>query len=103
MVAFGGASQIIVRIAALAKELDLPIKDSSNIPEVIQAVRRWLDQNRGWLLVFDNASNPDELREFRPKGETGHVIITSRNQNWGTTAKPLTVNLWPPTKPWFSC
>ncbi len=88
-------AKLSVEYGALAKALDLPIKDSPNIPEVARAVRRWLDQNSGWLLVFDNASSPDELLEFRPQGETGHVIISSRNQNWGTTSKPLTVKVWP--------
>jgi tetratricopeptide (TPR) repeat protein len=88
-------AKLTIEYAALAKALDLPVKDSPNVPEIVHAVRRWLDQNSGWLLVFDNAVSPEELREFRPQGETGHVIITSRNQNWGTTAKPLTVKVWP--------
>jgi len=89
------SAKLTIEYAGLAKALDLPIKDSPNMPEIIRAVRRWLDQNSGWLLVFDNAGSPDELGEFRPQGETGHVIITSRNQNWGTAAKPLTVQVWP--------
>jgi len=34
-----------------------------------------------WLLVFDNADEPDEIRHLvRPMG--GHVLITSRNSRW---------------------
>jgi len=57
-------------------------------------VRRWLEQNGGWLLVFDNAQEPEDLGEYLPKTGKGHVIITSRNPNWGGTAKPLSVDVF---------
>ena len=34
-----------------------------------------------WLLIYDNADDPSELREYIPPGP-GHVLITSRNQAW---------------------
>jgi tetratricopeptide (TPR) repeat protein len=43
-----------------------------------------------WLLIFDNAENPDGLPQFLPGGP-GHVIITSRNPNWSGVATPLEV------------
>jgi hypothetical protein len=38
---------------------------------------------RRWLLIFDNAAQPEVIDEFIPKGPSGgHVIITSREQQW---------------------
>lgn len=38
---------------------------------------------RRWLLIFDNAAQPEVINEFIPKGPSGgHVIITSREQQW---------------------
>ncbi|NNN38398.1 hypothetical protein HLK59_50605, partial [Streptomyces sp. S3(2020)] len=44
-----------------------------------------------WLLVFDNAEDPDALAPFLPGGP-GHVLITSRNPHWHTHAVPLDVD-----------
>jgi len=77
--------------AALAAALDLPQKDSPE--QVVNAVKFWLGQNQKWLLIFDNAQDPDVLKRFLPQGGDGHVLITSRNPNWGSMARvqPLEV------------
>jgi hypothetical protein len=36
----------------------------------------------GWLLIFDNASGPEQVREFLPPTGNGRVLITSRNALW---------------------
>eukprot|EP01116_Phalansterium_solitarium_P008121 TRINITY_DN2143_c0_g1_i2.p1 TRINITY_DN2143_c0_g1~~TRINITY_DN2143_c0_g1_i2.p1 ORF type:complete len:478 (-),score=74.84 TRINITY_DN2143_c0_g1_i2:3-1436(-) len=47
----------------------------------IRAVKDWLEQHPGWLLVFDNAEGPDDLGPFLPtKG--GVVLISSRWSDW---------------------
>ncbi|MDT7847856.1 FxSxx-COOH system tetratricopeptide repeat protein [Streptomyces justiciae] len=44
-----------------------------------------------WLLVFDNAEDPDALAPFLPGG-LGHVLITSRNSLWTSYAVPVDVS-----------
>ncbi|MFF5494483.1 FxSxx-COOH system tetratricopeptide repeat protein [Streptomyces aquilus] len=44
-----------------------------------------------WLLVFDNAEDPDALAPFLPGGP-GHVLITSRNSLWSSYAVPVDVD-----------
>jgi tetratricopeptide (TPR) repeat protein len=80
--------------AGLALRLDLPEKGTQDQRVTVEAVRRWLEQNGGWLLVFDNAQDPEELNDYLPRTGAGHVIITSRNPNWGGTAKPLPVDVF---------
>jgi hypothetical protein len=41
--------------AAMAAALVLPQKDAREQAVIVEAVRRWLEANTGWLLVFDNA------------------------------------------------
>ncbi|MFJ3673947.1 FxSxx-COOH system tetratricopeptide repeat protein [Streptomyces sp. NPDC090106] len=50
-----------------------------------------LGERSRWLLVFDNAEDPDALAPFLPGGP-GHVLITSRNPHWHTHAVPLDVD-----------
>ncbi|WP_439383254.1 FxSxx-COOH system tetratricopeptide repeat protein [Amycolatopsis lexingtonensis] len=48
-------------------------------------------RSRGrWLVVFDNAEDPDALRPLLPAGG-GHVIITSRNPDWDDIGAALPV------------
>ena len=77
--------------AALAGELGLEIGDGVDQRAIIEAVRRWLEQNGGWLLVFDNAPSRSALGDFLPRGTAGHVLITSRDPNWGAVAATLAV------------
>ena len=79
--------------ASLAGPLDLPQKDEPDQRVVVEAVRRWLGQNAGWLLVFDNARDPTEVRGYLPQAATGHVLITSRNPVWRGVASLLTVQV----------
>jgi Domain of unknown function (DUF4062)/Tetratricopeptide repeat/NB-ARC domain len=45
-----------------------------------------------WLLVFDNAEHPADLRPWLPGG-TGHVLITSRARTWTEIATPVEVDV----------
>ncbi|HEX6075142.1 MAG TPA: FxSxx-COOH system tetratricopeptide repeat protein, partial [Micromonosporaceae bacterium] len=69
-------------LADLAGELRLP--SAAGVQKAAEDVLEALRQGRPhprWLIILDNADNPDALREFLPQG-TGHVLITSRNQLW---------------------
>lgn len=82
--------------ADLATELDLPAKAKGYTDQsvVIEAVKRWLEHNSSWLLIFDNAQSQEDLINYLPTGGTGHVIITSRNPHWGNIAELLQVNVF---------
>jgi tetratricopeptide (TPR) repeat protein len=80
--------------AALATPLDLPEKDATELPTVIAAVRAALQHRADWLLIFDNANAPAEIRDYLP-GAGGHVLITSRNPAWGSVARRVEVKKWP--------
>jgi hypothetical protein len=79
--------------AALAKmhpKLGLPC--GGDLTARITAVRNWFGQNDRWLLVFDNARDPAAVDRYLPRGGGGHVLITSRNLNWGAPAGKIEVN-----------
>ena len=80
--------------AGLAGELDLPERDETDQTVIVAAVRRWLEQHSDWLLVFDNAGEPDFLRDYCPQGANGHILITSRNPAWRGVVKPLSVQVF---------
>jgi tetratricopeptide (TPR) repeat protein len=68
-------------------------------PNVTRAVTAVLDAlstraiHRRWLLVFDNADNPDDLQPYLPY-PTGHMLVTSRNADWSELAKPFVIDVF---------
>ncbi|MCK9565810.1 MAG: TIR domain-containing protein, partial [Methanothrix sp.] len=78
---------------SLAKALNLPEKDSPDQEAIVASVRAWLGQNKRWLLIFDNAQEPDVLKGVLPYFN-GHVIITSRNPNWANVANVLPLGVF---------
>ena len=49
----------------------------------------------GWLLVLDNADDPEQIDELLPRTADGHVLITTRSQDPGWGGDPLAVDIWP--------
>ncbi len=64
--------------------------------DLTRAARSALEALRhrtGWLLVMDNAEDPDHVSRWLPAAGSGHVLITSRHPDWTDTATPLGVSV----------
>src|SRR5262249_24568025 len=70
------------RYADIAVRLHLPGCDTANQDYVVHAVRTWLEENEGWLLIFDNAESADILHRYLPAAGRGHALATSRDEIW---------------------
>ncbi|MFI6070545.1 FxSxx-COOH system tetratricopeptide repeat protein [Actinoplanes sp. NPDC051343] len=57
---------------------------------VVQELSR---DKRRWLLIFDNADEPEAIRIYLPHGP-GHVLITSRNTSWGEQTQSVPVDVF---------
>ncbi|MEL6777483.1 MAG: toll/interleukin-1 receptor domain-containing protein, partial [Cyanobacteria bacterium J06597_16] len=86
----------------IARLLGLPEKDAKDPNDTVQAVRRWLEGHGGWLLVFDNADQPGQLKDFRPRQGVGnggvqHILLTSRAQTFDSVgiARPVSLAKMP--------
>ncbi|MEL7353929.1 MAG: TIR domain-containing protein [Cyanobacteria bacterium P01_A01_bin.116] len=79
----------------IARLLGLPEQDAKDPNDTVQAVRRWLEGHTGWLLVFDNADQPSQLKDFRPRQGNGaqHILLTSRAQTFDSLgiARPVSL------------
>ncbi len=86
---------IRARIAALAPRLGLPVPGGIDdaVARVMEALRLGKPYER-WLLVFDNADQPEDLRQFFPDGASGHVLITSRNHRWDGAVPTIEVDVF---------
>lgn len=91
----GRPTQIRAALTELARQLNLPGGNDASvaIPAVKEALRTGKPYRR-WLLVFDAAESPDQVRPFFPTNGPGEILITSRNPDWAGVARPLEVALF---------
>ena len=82
---------IAEQLAGLAVELGCA-EPGAGLAAAQQAVLAELRARDRWLLVFDNASGPGEVAGVLPSG-AGHVLITSRAQDWAEVAVPVEVDV----------
>jgi tetratricopeptide (TPR) repeat protein len=88
-------AQISLSLVELAPRLGLPpgSDSSSTVAAVLEALRIGVPY-ANWLLVFDNAESPEAVRLFFPAGGPGNILITSRNPQWASIARPLEVDVF---------
>jgi hypothetical protein len=79
------------QFAALGTALG-SIQPGASTEAVRATVLADLRQRGRWLLVFDNAEDPADIRPWLPGG-AGHVLITSREQAWAEIGAPVQVDV----------
>jgi hypothetical protein len=85
---------ICTTLASLATRLEITGpqfgRDEDAMLAVLDALRLGKPHER-WLLVYDNADEPEQIHGLIPTGH-GHVIVTSRDRSWaGTDALEIDV------------
>ena len=85
---------VVASLAELAVQLGATVgeDDTAAAQEALRRLSRGAPL-ASWLLVFDNADNPERLAPYLPKGG-GHILITSRNQSWAQQVAPLPVDVF---------
>jgi tetratricopeptide (TPR) repeat protein len=83
-------------LAALAGRLGLEAAVDAGIDgaatAAVDALRRGEPYSR-WLLVFDNADQPEDFPNYIPYG-SGDVLITSRNHRWQATIDTVPLDVF---------
>lgn len=83
-------------LASLAERLGLPAATATGITDAanatLDALRRG-EPYKHWLLIFDNADQPEDLNDIIPQGP-GDVLITSRNHRWQSVVETVQVDVF---------
>ena len=80
-------AHLVADFTAIAALLNLPEQHEANEERIVQAVKRWLQQQSNWLLILDNVEEPGMLEYFIPPAHRGHILLTTRAQAMGTLAE----------------
>jgi hypothetical protein len=83
--------ELITDLVAIATLLHLPEQDVSDQSTIVNTVKRWFETHSKWLLIFDNADELDLLRAFLPRGNRGHILLTTRAQSMSGLAHKVPV------------
>ncbi|MBM7442107.1 FxSxx-COOH system tetratricopeptide repeat protein [Streptomyces sp. HB132] len=86
---------VVASLAELAVRLGAQGGDdmAAASKEAVDLLRRGVPSER-WLLVFDNADDPERLSRYFPQGGSGHILVTSRNQSWSQHGDALPVDVF---------
>lgn len=74
-------------VADCARLLKLPMPDDQDPQRIVDIVKRWLQEHKDWLLLFDNVEDLGMVAAMLPMPCHGHVILTTRLQATGTLAQ----------------
>ncbi len=75
----------------LANRLQLPERDARDQAITVEAVKHWLEEHSGWLLLFDNADDISLVDPFLPTRVRGHLLITTRTHPIGGRAHRIEI------------
>ena len=92
------AQSVSIDFIKIAKMLDLPGHDLPEQAVIVGAVKRWLGEKDGWLLVLDNVESAEIIRPFLPPQSRGHVLLTSRGHAFQSVGimTPHEIKVLPP-------
>jgi tetratricopeptide (TPR) repeat protein len=79
-------------LARLGSALGMP--ETPELAALAEQVVARLRERPRWLLVFDNADDPEVLRPYLP-GRSGHVVITTRRTGFSGLGQVLDVDILP--------
>ena len=88
---------IIESFKELGRNLGVPKSQFDlNEDEKIAIIIEKLNFIKEYLLIFDNANCYDELEKYLPRSNTGSILITSRDNNWGMIGNVISVDVFTP-------
>ena len=83
---------LITDLVAIAALLGLPEKDAQDQTLALTAVKRWLVQHSGWLLILDNADDLSLVADLLSAAGQGHILLTTRAQSMGRLAGRIDID-----------
>jgi NB-ARC domain len=76
--------QICSGFINIARNLNLQQKDEADQNIIVNAAKSWLESHPDWLLIFDNADAPKIVQDYLPQRSNGHILVTSRAQDFSS-------------------
>ena len=80
---------LVASYVTFAQQLRLDLRAEQEQQHIVEAVKRWLREHKGWLLILDNLEDLDLVRAFVPTPRQGAVVLTTRRAETSPVAHAL--------------
>jgi tetratricopeptide (TPR) repeat protein len=81
-------------LVGLGVRLGWAAADAKEEPALAEVLERLRHEGDGILLIYDNANNSGEIRQYLPRDGAAKVIVTSNAPNWRGVAAPVEIEVW---------
>jgi tetratricopeptide (TPR) repeat protein len=88
----GSRETLISDVARLAREINIPGCSDENQNIVVRGFLTWLEIQRNWLLILDNVEDIALVRSYMPRGNQGHLLLTTRRQAVGGAIEGISLD-----------
>jgi len=68
-------------------------EDNLSFAAAFSYIKKSLSQHPGWLFIYDNVTNYQEIKDFLPEEGGGYIIMTTRQQHWPSSFKILNIDI----------
>ncbi|HET8845131.1 MAG TPA: FxSxx-COOH system tetratricopeptide repeat protein, partial [Ktedonobacteraceae bacterium] len=75
--------------ALISQSLGLAVKDEQDQSRIVEAVKKWLARQTGWLLILDNLEDFQLIDTFLPSLYDGSILVTTRSGLAGSLVQAL--------------
>lgn len=82
----------------LAAGLGFFVDITTALAEVVAALDSYLKKNTNWLIIFDNVTDSEALRDLVPIKTKGHIIGTTAVREWPNVAEMNDIDTPPPAE-----
>jgi hypothetical protein len=79
-------------VARLAREINTPGCYNEDHSIVVRGFLNWLETQRNWLLILDNVEDIALARNYMPKSNQGHFLLTTRRQAVGGAIEGISLD-----------
>lgn len=84
---------IAAGFAQMAELLELPEAASRDQATAANGAKRWLAEEKGWLLILDNADSPTFVPPYIVANHEGHYLLTSRSDQFDEIGVPAPISV----------
>src|ERR1035441_4828427 len=83
------ADTLFADLSQLAGRLALPEREAKEQSVIVEAMKRWLDEHEGWLLILDHVEDLSVVRDLARKANANgrHVLVTTQTQALGAIGR----------------
>ncbi|HEX8265388.1 MAG TPA: tetratricopeptide repeat protein [Pyrinomonadaceae bacterium] len=88
--------ELETNVQKVAVELIPSLQQAQKAEDIYREFKAWLEKHRGWLLIFDNVDNLEQIKPFVPTNRGGDILYTTHLRQINAIAELIEIEEMPP-------